>query len=146
HATHVTLLIYDDRNYEVPVASFHLHYLLHKSHRIWHCRLKKAQLNGGIYYAYKIDGPDPEGPFEWHTFDREKVLLDPFAESVFFPPAFDRTVASLPGPNDGRAPLGVIFKNSHNFDWEEDKRPHHESDLVIYELHVKGFSFHPSSA
>src|SRR5690606_545468 len=72
--------------------------------------------------------------------------LDPFAESVFFPPAFDRTVASLPGPNDGRAPLGVIFKNSHNFDWEEDKRPHHESDLVIYELHVKGFSFHPSSA
>ena len=146
HATHVTLLIYDDHSYEVPVASFNLHYLLHKSHRIWHCRLKKAQLNGGQYYAYKIDGPDPEGPFEWHAFDREKVLLDPFAESVFFPPAFDRTVASLPGPNDGRAPLGEIFKNSHSFDWEGDTKPRHESDLVIYELHVKGFTFHPSSA
>lgn len=145
HATSVTLLIYNNQHYDLPVATFHLHYLRHKSHRIWHCRIKAAQLKESRYYAYKIEGPGPAGQFEWHAFDKEKVLLDPFARSVFFPPAFDRTVASLPGPNDGQAPLGIIFKDTHTFDWQDDKRPHHESDLIIYELHVKGFTFHPSS-
>lgn len=146
HATSVTLLIYSDQSYQLPVATFHLHYLKHKTHRIWHCRIKMSQLQGGRYYGYKINGPAPAGQFEWHAFDQEKILLDPYARSVFFPPEFDRTVASLPGPNDGQSPLGIIFTDANNFDWQDDKRPHHESDLIIYELHVKGFTFHPSSA
>ena len=41
-------------------------------------------------------------------FDPQKILLDPFAPAVFFPPDYDRIAAGLPGPNDGRAPLGVL--------------------------------------
>nr|WKN34575.1 isoamylase [Tunicatimonas sp. TK19036] len=145
HATQVTLLLYDQWNFRTPVVTYHMQYLHHKSHRIWHCRIKSKQLQEGTYYAYKINGPDPAEPFEWHAFDQEKVLLDPYARAVFFPPDFDRNIASLPGPNDGQAPLGIIPTETSTFDWEGDTKPHHESDLVIYELHVKGFTYHASS-
>ena len=45
---------------------------------------------------------------EWHAYDPEKVLLDPYAKEVFFPPEFDREAARRPGSNLGRAPLGVL--------------------------------------
>ena len=145
HATSVVLLIYSARDLRIPLATFQLHYLQNKSHRIWHCRLKTSQLGQEKYYAYRIDGPAPAGQFAWHTFDHEKILLDPYAKSVFFPPEFNRQVACLPGPNDGQAPLGTLFQDADDFDWEDDVRPHHENDLVIYELHVKGFTFHPTA-
>ena len=48
------------------------------------------------------------GPGRWHAYDPEKVLLDPYAKEVFFPPSFDREAARRPGPNAGMAPLGVL--------------------------------------
>ena len=30
-------------------------------------------------------------------------------------------------------------------DWTGDRKPHHESDAIIYELHVKGFTKNPNS-
>ena len=53
-------------------------------------------------------GPASQGGFDWHCFDPDKVLLDPYAKSVFFPPAFDRAAASRPGSNAGKAPLGLL--------------------------------------
>ena len=41
-------------------------------------------------------------------FDPDKVLLDPYARAVFFPPGFDREAAKWPGSNAGQAPLGVL--------------------------------------
>lgn len=32
------------------------------------------------------------------------------------------------------------------FDWGDDKHPRHDSDLIIYELHVRGFTMNPNSA
>ena len=43
---------------------------------------------GARYYAYQIDGPRSSGPLDWHAFDPQKVLLDPYAKAVFFPPWF----------------------------------------------------------
>src|ERR1700738_4577702 len=31
------------------------------------------------------------------------------------------------------------------FEWAGDRPPHHESDAIIYELHVKGFTKNPNS-
>ena len=55
-----------------------------------------------------IDGPDPAGPFEVHAFHPEKLLLDPYARCIAFPPAFDRAAAIGDRPNLGKAPLGMI--------------------------------------
>ena len=74
----------------------------------------------------------------------DKVLLDPYAKSVFFPPGFDRAAASRPGSNAGKAPLGVLV-SGEKFEWGEDRRPRHQSDTVVYELHVRGFTNNPNS-
>jgi isoamylase len=145
HATRVTLNFYGEADYATPLYSYELDYRFHKSNRIWHIRIKAAELQQANYYAYKIDGPEPDNYLAWHVFDKDKVLLDPYARSVFFPPDFSRIASSVAGANDGKAPLGVLIKHNINFDWQNDHHPWHENDLIIYELHVRGFTFHPGS-
>jgi pullulanase/glycogen debranching enzyme len=145
HAEGVTLLCYAPSDLVTPVLTYRLDYLRNKSGRIWHCRVPQADLCGACYYAYSVAGPEPQGRFEWHCFDPEKVLLDPYAKSVFFPPAFDRAAASRSGSNAGKAPLGRLVGAGEVFDWGEDRRPRHQSDTVIYELHVRGFTSSPNS-
>jgi glycogen operon protein len=41
--------------------------------------------------------------------------------------------------------LGALTGHRQKFDWGGDRAPHHESDAVIYELHVKGFTKNPNS-
>ncbi|MGH8094102.1 MAG: glycogen debranching protein [Chthoniobacterales bacterium] len=145
HAESVTLLFYGRDDLVHPLFSHPLDYLRNKSGRVWHCRIAKAVLQGAAYYAYRVTGPPPQGRFEWHCFDPDKVLLDPYAESVFFPPTFDRGAAVRPGSNAGRAPLAVLEACRHQFEWKDGDLCQHESDTIIYELHVRGFTIHPSS-
>jgi glycogen operon protein len=97
-------------------------------------------MRGARYYAYSIAGPVVS---ELQRFHPEKVLLDPYAKSVFFPPGFDRKRAIGDGSNAGKAPLGVLSHGA--FDWSTDVLPRPESDAIIYELHVKGFTKNPNS-
>ena len=145
HAESVTLLLYAEDDLATPVLSYRFDFLKNKSGRVWHCRLPQSMLKGARYYAYSVAGPKPASRLEWHTFDPEKILLDPYAKSLFFPPSFDRSAAIRPGSNAGKAALGLIAADAQPFDWDGDRRPRHESDTIIYELHVKGFTRHPSS-
>jgi glycogen operon protein len=145
HAESVTLLFYSRDDLVRPVLSRPLDYLTNKSGRVWHCRISKSALQGAEYYGYRVAGPPPEGRFEWHRFDPDKILLDPYAESVFFPPTFDRGAAARPGSNAGQAPLAVLSACEHQFEWKDRSRRQHEADTIIYELHVRGFTMHPSS-
>lgn len=145
HAEGVTLLLYKEGGVTQPVLTYQFDYLKNKSGRVWHCRIPKQATPEARYYAYKIDGPQPNGPFEWHHFDPQKVLLDPYARSVFFPSAFDRQAAIGPGSNIGKAPLGLLCTCEEFFDWHGDRRPRHDSDAIVYELHVRGFTNDPHS-
>jgi len=145
HAQSVTLLLYTERDSVNPVLEYPFDYLKNKTGRIWHCRIPLVSMRGASYYAYRVEGPTPNGRFEWHWFDRDKILLDPYAKSVFFPPAFDLLAAARPGSNAGKAPLGVLTGARKRFDWQGDHRPRHEADTVIYELHVGGFTRNPNS-
>ena len=140
HATAVTLLLHGADDMVHPVVTYELSHLKNKSGRIWHCRIAETDLKGASYYAYSVDGPNPEGQTEWHNFDPEKVLVDPYARAVHFPTEFDRKAATRPGSNAGQAPVGLIQPERSCFLWGEDTTPRHEADLVIYELHVKGFT------
>jgi glycogen operon protein len=144
HAESVTLLLYTERDLVNPVFGYHFDYLRNKSGRIWHCRVPQALLRGARYYAYAVSGPGPKSS-QWHCFDPDKVLLDPYAKAVFFPPAFDRAVAARPGSNAGMAPLGLLSDGGELFDWGDDRRPRHQCDTIIYELHVRGFTNNPNS-
>jgi isoamylase len=142
HAAGVTLLLYSADDLAKPILRFHFDHLRNKSGRIWHCRLPLTEMRGARYYAYSISG---QAVSELHTFDPEKVLLDPSARCVFFPPEFDRGLAMAPGSNSGKAPLGVLTGHDVAFDWSGDIAPRPESDAIIYELHVKGFTENPNS-
>jgi glycogen operon protein len=126
------------------VLSRDLDYLHNKSGRVWHCRIPAKHLRGAAYYAFRISGPAPEQQSEWAAFDSEKILLDPYARSVFLPAAFDRQAAIAVGNNSGKAPLGVLQREAEAPGLTSE-HPRHEWDAIVYELHVRGFTFSPTS-
>src|SRR5262249_53451480 len=116
----------------------------HKTGHIWHCRIPASELRGATLYAYRAEGP--HDPDRGQRFDPEKVLLDPYAPSVFFPPNFSRDTCARPGPTDGHAPLGRLPKNATGPSANGAPAPRHTSrDAIIYELHVKGFTARANS-
>ena len=144
HATSVELLAFGD-DLTAPRYARRLDPLVHKSGRIWHCRVPAAALAGCRTYGYRVDGPGPAGPFEHHAFHPEKLLVDPYARGIVFPPAFDRAAAIGDAPNLGRAPLGVLEPPGPRRTAPRTRAPWHEADALIYELHVRGFTQHASA-
>jgi len=142
HAESVTLLLYAPSDLVNPRQTYRFDFLRNKSGRIWHCRVPIAEIRDCRYYGYSVSG---EAVANVHSFDPQKVLLDPYAKFVFFPPDFDRASAMREGSNAGRAPLGLLPTHIPAFDWMGDRQQHHEADAVIYELHVKGFTKNPNS-
>ena len=142
HAESVTLLLFSGADLENPVLQFRFDPIRNKSGRIWHCRIPFDAVREARYYAYCVSGPQIAG---LHGFDSEKILLDPYARRVYFPRGFDRKLATASGQNAGKSPLGVLPGESVAFDWAGDVAPQHESDAIIYELHVKGFTRNPNS-
>jgi len=146
YAESVTLLLYRETDLVHPCFTFRLDHLKNKTGRTWHCRIPKAIMIDAQYYAYSVSGPPPNGRQEWHSFDPDKILLDPYAKAVLFPAAFDRDAARSPLSNAGMAPLGLIAASHQTrFDWAGQQRPRHEADLIIYETYVRGFTAAPSS-
>jgi isoamylase len=142
HAESVTLLLYSPADLVNPLLRLQLDFLHNKSGPIWHCRVPVTKITEALYYAYSVSG---ETIPQLHSFDPRKVLLDPYAKCIFFPPGFDRNLAMREGSNAGSAPLGVLTDHRSTFDWSGVRPPYHESDAVIYELHVKGFTKNSNS-
>jgi len=96
-----------------------------------------------IEYGFRMDGPYPRperGQPGIHRFDPGAVLLDPYAQAIG---GRDRWGSmpdwDFPYPHRGR----VV---ADDFDWEGDRPLEIPlEDLVIYEMHVRGFTRHPSS-
>ncbi len=144
YAASVTLLLYAEHEPAKPLRRQVLDPIINKTGLTWHCRIPEEELGGATLYAYQVGGPDDAS--RGQRFDPQKVLLDPFALSVHFPPEFSRWSASGHGPTDGMAPLGRLIKDSTSFDWDKDPRTRHTHDLIVYELHVKGFTARSNSA
>ena len=142
HAESVTLLLYSATDLVNPLLAYRFEFLHNKSGRIWHCRIPLSEVGEARYYGYSVSG---EAVSFIHSFDPQKILLDPYARCVFFPPGFDRKLAMREGSNAGKAPLGVLPVRRPTFDWQGSQSPRHDSDAIVYELHVKGFTKNPNS-
>jgi glycogen operon protein len=141
HATRIELLLFDDDRAAQPASVIPLDPRRHKTYHYWHTFV--PNLVPGQRYAYRADGPF--APQRGLRFDREKVLLDPYGLAVSVPTDYDRKAARRPGNNAATAMKSVVTDPSR-YDWEGDaplRRPYVET--VIYELHVRGFTRHPSS-
>jgi len=78
-------------------------------------------------------------------FDPAKILLDPYGRGVVVPRNYSRDAARQEGDNSATSMKNVVMDASA-YDWEGDKplrRP--ASRTIIYEMHVRGFTCHPSS-
>ena len=140
-ATLIELLLFDSANAQQPSMIIPLHADRHRTYHYWHAFV--PGLAAGQVYAYRAHGPF--APERGLRFDKEKALLDPHGIAVAVPDAYDRQAAARPGDNAASAMKSVVADPSR-YDWEGDRplrRPLVET--VIYELHVKGFTRHPSS-
>src|SRR5215471_826154 len=90
HAESVTLLLYTPADLVTPLLAYRFNFLRNKSGRIWHCRIPRSKIGDARYYGYSVSG---EAASCIHSYDPQKVLLDPYAKCVFFPPEFDRESA-----------------------------------------------------
>ena len=137
-ATAVTLLLYGEQDFSNPVCVVPFHFPANKTGRVWHKRVSAQIASDVKYYAYRLDGP--LDPHEGQRFDADKILLDPYAKGVFFPPGYSREAAIRAGSNAGQAPLGVLPDRQTAPEPSFVPSPRHGHDLVIYELHVRGFT------
>ena len=137
----VELLLFDDVNAAEAARTIALEPTSHRTYHYWHAFV--ADLEPGQVYAYRASGPF--APDLGHRFSHDKVLLDPYGLAVGVPDAYTREAASGPGDNAASAMKSVIADPAR-YDWEGDapiRRPFAET--IIYELHVAGFTRHPSS-
>ena len=78
-------------------------------------------------------------------FDPTKLLLDPYGRGVAVPDDYRRSDAATDADNCATAMKSVVVDPS-TYDWEGDaplRRP--SARTIIYEMHVRGFTQHPSS-
>lgn len=89
-----------------------------------------------LEYAYRVDGP--YAPQQGLLFDPSKCLLDPYAKAVA-----GQSHWGVHTPAHQRYRARVVLDD---FDWGNISHPLTPmEDLIIYELHVRGFTNHPSS-
>ena len=133
YATGCTLLLFHPREKE-PYAKlpFPDNYRIGSTYSMFVYGLKIEDFE----YAYQFDGPYDEA--KGHRFDKNTIILDPYARAV-----------------TEQREWGEKFEGEHvykarvvenNFDWGAKKQLENKlEDLIIYELHVRGFTMDPSS-
>lgn len=141
HATHVELLLFAEADSKEPFQIIPLESRLQRVFFFWNVLV--AELPAGTYYAWRMDGPD-DVRHSGFRFDRDKVLLDPWARGVA-DSLWQRAAAEAPGSNMATSLRGVVQADKYN--WEDDEtlgciRPER---TIIYEMHVGSFTRHPGS-
>ncbi|HYA21537.1 MAG TPA: glycogen debranching protein GlgX [Burkholderiales bacterium] len=141
NANLVELLLFDDANAARPSTIIALVPNRNRTYHYWHVFVQG--IRPGQIYAYRAHGPFlPERGFR---FDGTKILIDPYGLAIAVPENYSRVAARQPGDNTATAMKSVVA-DTGRYDWEDDqplKRPFAET--VIYEMHVGGFTRHPSS-
>jgi glycogen operon protein len=153
HAQTVWLELYDDETDAAPSHRFALRPDRHRTGDIWHIWVD--DVGPGQLYGYRVDGP--YAPAEGHRFNPHRLLIDPYATAVAPPDGwdFDKAFGYVPNTqasdpprsttdNAGEAPKCVVTQRRTG--WESTRPLRHSwAETIIYELHVRGYTMHPSA-
>jgi isoamylase len=147
HAQKVELCLFD----EAGRREIHRISLTEQTDQVWHCYLPEAR--PGLRYGYRVSGPYE--PSKGLRFNRNKLLLDPYAKQIqngikWHDANFGYRIGhrnadlSFDRRDSAHGMLkGVVVDPA--FTWGSDRPPHtpwHRT--IIYETHVKGFTIqHP---
>jgi isoamylase len=148
-ASTVTLCLFDRPDDPKATAEIELH---ERTDMIWHCYL--PDVRPGRLYGWRVDGPFE--PDRGHRFNRNKLLLDPYAKAItnqidwtdamygytIGDPAED--VSFDERDDAGDMPKCIVIEPE--FTWGDDRKPNTPwNRTVIYECHVRGMTMrHPA--
>jgi glycogen operon protein len=141
HATTLKLVLYRP-GHEKPIAELPLDPHVNRTGDVWHIRVDG--LPASVEYGYRADRAPNSNP-RVHRYEPEAVLVDPYARVLtahLFPagsPRFDD--ATLMSRRTWRSAI-----SDDEFDWGLDQPLNrHLADTIIFEIHVRGFTIHPSA-
>jgi len=143
HAERVELCLFDGNDEELRIE------LQEREAFNWHCYL--PGVGPGQRYGYRVYGA--YDPASGRRFNPAKLLIDPYAKAIegpvdwnaantlpYVPSADDDADLYLDDEDDAEAIPKCVVVDPH-FDWDDDRRPAHPwNEMVIYEVHVKGFT------
>lgn len=141
HAQGLELLFFDHEEDARPARVIQLDPATNRTYHYWHAFVPGVK--AGQIYGYRAQGPFD--PATGMRFDPFKVLLDPYGRGVVVPKNYSREAARREGDNTATAMKSVVV-NPYTYNWEGDvplRRP--SSRTIVYEMHVRGFTRHPSS-
>ena len=141
HASHVELLLFENAGDPEPFQIIPLEARTHRTFFFWHVFV--VDLPVGSHYAWRVNGPDNLHDAGFR-FDRDKLLLDPWARGVT-DNLWDRARACVAGSNIETSMRAVVESMDYNWEGDEPLGCIRPEVTVIYELHVGGFTQHPSS-
>ncbi len=149
HASEVFLLLFEGSDNE-PTDIIRLE---NRTKYIWHVFVQG--LKAGQLYGYKVRGDF--NPGYGMRFNGNRLLIDPYAKALTgkfknidnLLLAYDPNSPLRDLSNDGRDNTAAVAKSivvDDQFDWQGDIPPDIPlQELIIYEVHLKGFTAHRSS-
>ena len=127
----LTLFSYPDKT---EMAEFALDPQANKTGNVWHIQID--ELTAPCYYSWRLDRQ--KGKLYKNFMGKENLLIDPHAKAL-------SSTSKWGQCQEPYHPLNLVLPKQE-FDWEDDRpleTPTHE--LVVYEMHVRGFTRHESS-
>jgi glycogen operon protein len=141
HATGIDLLLFDSVDDARPKRVISIDPATNRTYHYWHAFVSDAK--AGQIYGYRANGAfDPSNGMR---FDPAKVLVDPYGRGTVVPKNYTRDTARNRRDNSATAIKSVVT-DPRAYDWEGDAPLHRpSSQTIVYEMHVRGFTRHPSS-
>jgi glycogen operon protein len=168
-AERIDLLLFDDPESDQPTKTFPLH----RFGDVWSLFVEGVGL--GQHYGFRAWGPNWKQHADWfpgsihgfeadvdvqgNRFNPNKLLIDPYAKALHRDHDWGRaSLASGPARTVntyGASTKGVIVRSDYAWSeqetqWQTSRRSgnhaqHGDTDLIIYEVHPKGFTADPAS-
>ncbi len=151
----ISLLLFNKNDLSIPTYIVPLNKKFNKTEDVWHIYVYGVKK--GQHYGYSIDGPYCPKK-KGHRFNPNKLLLDPYAKTVsggchwnyFNSYGYDINSGeghvSFSKEKNYDSIVKSIVIDENDFNWGNDiplNTPW--EDTIIYEMHVRGFTFDRSS-
>ncbi|MDP1663514.1 MAG: glycogen debranching protein GlgX [Methylobacter sp.] len=140
HATGAELLLYEAAGSPEPFQIISLNPKTNRSFFFWHVFVEALPL--GTHYTWRMFGPGDTAS-TGRRFNAKKELIDPWAKAVT-DVFWNRHRASDPDDESRSSYRAVVAKS--DYFWANERACKRGLEgAVIYELHVGGFTRHPSA-
>ncbi len=138
----VELLLFDHVDDPQPARVIPLDPILNKTFYYWHIFV--PGLKAGQLYGYRVHGR--YAPELFLRFDGSKILIDPYTRAVMYSDNYSRELAQQLGVDNAAHSMKSVVVDHFDYFWDDDTPlQRSNADTVIYEMHVGGFTQHPSS-